>query len=73
MCVCECMCVGIRSKVALYSSNITYIVFFRICAYPPSDEHQFFSLSLSLKAQIEALEVSDVFIDVLIDRFKRTR
>lgn len=73
MCVRECMCVGIRSKMALYSSNITDIVFFRVCAYPPSYEHQFFSLSLSLKAQIEALEASDVFIDVLIDRFKRTR
>lgn len=62
---------GIRSKMALYFSNITDIVFFRVCTYPPSYAHKFFSLSLSLMAEIEALEVSDVFIDVLIDRFKR--
>lgn len=57
------MCVGIRSKMALCSSSIADIVFFRL------QEHQFFSLT----SEIEPLEAFDVFIDVVIDRFKRWR
>lgn len=58
-----CVCVGIRSNMALCSSTITDIVFVPVGAYPPCYEHQFFSL----KAQIGTLQASDVFIDVLID------
>lgn len=36
VCLCACVFVGIRSKMALYSPNIAGIVFFRVCAYPPT-------------------------------------